>query len=85
MLGAGLVAGREFDDRDTEDGPRVAIVNEALARRLWPKGGVVGSRVTIGPRRYEIVGVVKDLQWLSAFESPDADRVSEFLAAGSQQ
>ena len=71
VLGAGLVAGREFDDRDTEDGPRVAMVNEALARRLWPMGGVVGSRVTIGPRRYEVVGVVKDLQWLSAFESPD--------------
>jgi predicted permease len=70
-LGAGLVAGREFDDRDTEDGPRVAMVNEALARRLWPKGDVVGNRVTIGPRRYEVVGVVKDLQWLSAFESPE--------------
>jgi len=70
-LGAGLVAGREFDDHDTEDGPRVALVNEALARRLWPKGGAVGSHVTIGPRRYEVVGVVKDLQWLSAFESPE--------------
>jgi predicted permease len=70
-LGAGLVAGREFDDRDTEDGPRVAMVNESLARRLWPKGDVVGSRVTIGLRRYEVVGVAKDQQWLSAFESPE--------------
>jgi len=70
-LGTGLIVGREFDDHDTEDGPRVAIVNEALARRLWPKGDVVGSHVTIGPERYEIVGLVKDLQWLSAFEAPE--------------
>jgi predicted permease len=70
-LGAGVVAGREFDDRDTEDGPRVAMVNEALARHVWPKGNAVGSHVTIGPRRYEVVGIVKDLQWLSAFESPE--------------
>jgi predicted permease len=70
-LGAGLVAGREFDDRDTEDGPPVAMVNETLARRLWPKGSPVGSYATIGPRRYEVVGVVRDLQWLSAFESPE--------------
>jgi putative ABC transport system permease protein len=70
-LGTGLIVGREFDDHDTEDGPRVAMVNEALARRLWPKGDVVGSHVTIGPGRYEIVGLVKDLQWLSAFEAPE--------------
>jgi predicted permease len=70
-LGTGLIAGREFDDRDTEAGPRVAMVNETLARRMWPQGNVVGTFATIGPRRYEIVGVVKDLQWLSALESPE--------------
>jgi len=70
-LGAGLVAGREFDDRDTERGPLVALVNETVARRLWPAGTAIGSHVTIGPRRYEVVGVVRDLQWLSAVESPE--------------
>ena len=42
-LGAGLIAGREFDDRDTPAGPRVVLVNETLARRLWPNGGAVGA------------------------------------------
>ena len=70
-LGSGLIAGREFDDRDTENGARVVVVNEALAQRLWPRGEAVGSHVTIGPRRYEVIGVVKDLQWLSAFETPE--------------
>ena len=70
-LGAGVVAGREFDDRDKPDGPRVALVNETLARRLWPKGGGVGSTVTIGPNRCEVVGVVRDMQWVSALETPE--------------
>jgi predicted permease len=70
-LGAGLVAGREFDDRDTPTGPRVALVNETLARRLWPNGSAVGRSVTIGTTRCEVVGVVKDLQWVSALETPD--------------
>jgi predicted permease len=70
-LGAGLTAGREFEDRDTATSPRVAIVNEALARRLWPKGNAIGSHATIGRTSCEIVGIVKDLQWLSAFEAPE--------------
>ena len=70
-LGAGLVAGREFDDRDTPASPRVVLVNEALGRRLWPNGGAVGSSVTIGLTRCEVVGVVKDLQWLSVLETPE--------------
>jgi predicted permease len=70
-LGTGLAAGREFDDHDTETSPRVAVVNEALARRLWPVGQAVGSHATIGSGRYEIVGVVRDLQWLSALETAE--------------
>jgi predicted lysophospholipase L1 biosynthesis ABC-type transport system permease subunit len=70
-LGAGLIAGREFDDRDTPASPRVVLVNEALGRRLWPNGGAVGSTVTIGANRCEVVGVVKDMQWLSVLERPE--------------
>jgi len=69
-LGAGLIAGREFDDRDTPAAPRVVLVNEALARRLWPNGGAVGSTVTIGTSRCEVIGLVKDMQWVSALETP---------------
>ena len=70
-LGVGVVEGREFDDRDTMSGPRVAVVNETLARHLWPNGGAVGSVMTVGSQRVEVVGVVKDLQWLTALEQPD--------------
>ena len=70
-LGAGIVEGREFDDHDTMDSPRVAMVNETLARHFWPDGGAVGSVLILGPDRVEAVGVVKNLQWLSALQQPD--------------
>lgn len=70
-LGAGVVEGREFDDRDTMDGPRVAVVNATLARHVWPNGGAVGSVMTVGPHRVEVIGVVKDLQWINARQQPD--------------
>ena len=70
-LGVGLVEGREFDDRDTMDSPRVAIVNETLARHFWPNGGAVGRVITVGSDRVEVTGIVKDLQWTSALQQPD--------------
>ena len=70
-LGVPLVEGREFDDRDRTGGPRVAIVNETLARHFWPGGRAAGSVVTIEGTRVEIVGVVKDFQFVSAFQQPE--------------
>ena len=67
-LGVDVVEGREFDNRDSMNGPRVAIVNEALARHFWPNGGAVGRVIAVGPDRVEVVGVVKDLQWTSALQ-----------------
>jgi predicted permease len=59
--GTRLLAGREFDGRDAGGG-RVAIVNEALARRLFGTPNVVGRRLAAetgpgGSHELEIVGV----------------------------
>jgi putative ABC transport system permease protein len=58
-----LVSGRAFSDQDTEQATKVLIVNETMARQLWPGQSPVGKRITIWrdekfPR--EIVGVVAD-------------------------
>jgi predicted permease len=71
MLGVPLIEGREFDDRDRANGPRVAIVNETLARHFWPDGRAAGNIVTLGGTRIEIVGVVKNHQYLSVFQQPE--------------
>ena len=58
-----LVAGRAFTDQDTAQRPKVLIVNEKLARELWPGESPLGRRVTIWRDEKflrEIVGVVRD-------------------------
>jgi putative ABC transport system permease protein len=53
-----LRAGRTFTTADGGGQPRVAIVNETLARQLWGDRNVVGDRITAGGQAYEIVGIV---------------------------
>jgi putative ABC transport system permease protein len=60
-LQVSLIEGRFFSDRDTDNAPKVVIVNETTARKLWPGQSPVGKHITIWrdekfPR--EIVGVV---------------------------
>jgi predicted permease len=67
-----LVAGRDFNDADTTAAPSVAIVSEALARRLWPGRSAVGQSLAqqiSGPdvppdatRDLLVVGIVRDVR-----------------------
>jgi predicted permease len=60
-----LFAGREFDHRDGETAPRVAIVNESFARHFFGDRPALGRRVTSVDVTYEIVGVVRDAKYQS--------------------
>src|SRR5262245_44627737 len=68
-LGTRLLAGREFDERDTTNAPNTAIVNEAFARMLLNGANPVGrsfwiEKTPFDPEtRYEIVGWVKDTKY----------------------
>src|SRR5262249_1484084 len=68
-MGARLLAGREFDERDTTAAQNVAIVNEAFARMLLNGANPVGrsfwiEKTPFDPEtRYEIVGWVKDTKY----------------------
>jgi putative ABC transport system permease protein len=62
-----LLAGRDFDGRDTAAGMPVAIVNESLAKRWWPRQGPLGARLAFttssGPPTYlTIVGVAGNVR-----------------------
>jgi hypothetical protein len=66
-LGARLQRGRSFDDADGLAGQRVAIVNEAMAERLWPGEDPIGRRFKLGPANSPdawrtVVGVVGDMR-----------------------
>src|SRR5687768_10765 len=60
-----LLAGRDFVRTDTPEGPRVAIINDALARTAFAGESPVGQRIRENPRApwMEIVGVVGDTRW----------------------
>jgi putative ABC transport system permease protein len=75
-----LLRGRFFDQRDTENSARVVIINEAFARKYWPKGDPIGQRITIAkglgadfeePTR-EITGIVGNIRetGLNAADQP---------------
>lgn len=63
-LGIPLRAGREIAWRDDAAAPKVAVVNETLARRFFPGRSALGGRIAIGGGNVspdiEIVGVVGD-------------------------
>jgi putative ABC transport system permease protein len=63
-----LVEGRDFTDADARTTRRVAIVNQALARRFWPSGGGLGAHIDLmgdDRGRLEIVGVIADVKQVS--------------------
>jgi putative ABC transport system permease protein len=60
-----LVKGRGFTAHDDAAAPRVAVVNETMARKLFPGEDPLGKRVSLGidsKAVREIVGVVKDVR-----------------------
>jgi putative ABC transport system permease protein len=68
LLHVRLLQGREFNDRDTADSPRVAIVSESLAHRYWPGSSALGRHLKIGEDDSDnpwatVVGVVADLDY----------------------
>jgi putative ABC transport system permease protein len=58
-------SGRAFAGTDRADGPGVMLINEGLARRLFPGGNAVGERLIVDfgkPFRGEIIGLVSDVR-----------------------
>jgi len=70
-----LRAGRLFTGQDTADVPRVALVSESTARRLWPGQNAVGRRLLIPHFSRDpvtgwrtVVGVVGDVRYRGIHE-----------------
>jgi predicted permease len=66
-MGIPLVRGREFSERDTLGAPRVAIINETMAKYFFGDTNPIGRRFGVGrasETNIEIVGVVKDVRSL---------------------
>ncbi len=67
-IGTPVLAGREFDERDTAAGPKVAVVNQAFVKRFIGNRFAVGRKMSVGSGvklDIEIVGVVADANTLN--------------------
>jgi len=84
-MGVRLMQGRPFSEQDGVSAPRVAVINEAMAREYWPAGDAVGRRIRLGLQygRREaflnlapddptltIVGVVSDVRQIRQIDVP---------------
>ena len=66
-IGTPLLRGRFIDEQDTPSSRHVAVINEALARRYFPKQDPLGKHFGLGDAShaadYEIVGIVGDAKY----------------------
>ncbi|HEY1897208.1 MAG TPA: ABC transporter permease [Terracidiphilus sp.] len=72
-MGVPLLRGRDFTQKECDDeAPGAAMINEALARKLWPGQDPIGQRIAFGGEKKssEVIGVVKDGKYRSLGEEP---------------
>ena len=73
-MGTQVVAGRGISPDDRRGSPLVAIINETMARTLWPGRSPIGETICVSEARvkpcHEIVGVVEDARWINLSDAP---------------
>jgi putative ABC transport system permease protein len=85
-LGMRVMRGRVFDERDGPETPLVVIVNETLAKRIWPGEDPVGKQLKQGwsdsqTKWREVIGVVGDVR----FEGLTADTPQQIYVPLAQE
>jgi predicted permease len=80
LLRIPVLMGRQFTEQDNNTSTPVAIINESLARRLWPNQNPLGKHLTHGQKKTvtrEVVGVTRDVRHFGDF--PDEEVYIPFL------
>jgi putative ABC transport system permease protein len=80
-MGVPIVAGRALDERDRQGAPFVTVVNDTLARRLFPKMDppqVIGQQIRVYGNPAEIVGVSANVRSRRPEMAPDPELYVSF-------
>lgn len=70
-----FVKGRQFTHADTQATLQVAIVNETMARQLWPNQEAIGKRISLNSTSaplIEVVGITRDAQYVDLTDDQEA-------------
>jgi hypothetical protein len=84
-LRIGVRQGREFSLHDRKGQKKVAIINETLARVLWPGENPLGQIISNGDGSFEVCGVVRGSKYHDVRETPQPAVYYCSLQAGSAQ
>ena len=82
-MGIRLLSGRFFDERDTEGAPPVVILDQSLARALYPGQDAVGKRIWMNDSLQTVVGVVADTHHLGLSEKVTPELYTSYLQGPS--
>lgn len=80
-MGIRLIRGRVFTAQDDAKAPRVAIINETMARQFFPNEDPIGKRINItnGPDAWrEIIGIVGDIKQYGVDKATSAQSYEPF-------
>lgn len=66
-----MLEGREVSDLDQAGSEPVVVVNETLAKRYWPNGRALGSRVKVNGTWRRVIGLCKDFKFQTWIEKPE--------------
>jgi predicted permease len=73
VIGTKIIQGRGIEPTDTQKSPNVLVINESMARALFPKGDAIGHRLGVtgsGDADWgEIVGIAEDVRFLDPRET----------------
>jgi predicted permease len=97
-LGAPLLAGRDFSEDDRAANPPVVIVNESMAKWLWPGERAIGKHLRLGRSLEQapmwpwmtVVGVVSNMKRYALTETPRPEMIvpytqNPYLTFGTMQ
>jgi putative ABC transport system permease protein len=81
-----ILEGRTFTKDEDEQGKRVVVVDETLARRFWPNQSAIGKHIRYGdPKWHEIIGVVKQVGLYGSDAKPLIKIYTPFGPFGAQR
>ena len=69
-IGVSVIRGRGITAADAPGAPRVAVVNEEMARRFWPGKDAIGQSFRTDSVVYQVVGVTRTTKVRSLGEEP---------------
>ena len=82
-MGIKLLSGRFFDERDAEGTPQVVILDQSLARALFPTQDAVGKRIRMEDSWPTVVGVVADTHHLGLSQRVTPELYTSYLQGPS--